>query len=140
MSNVTSTVHRIFGHPDAIGRLNVEANGQTLAETLAVGTTARRFRGPKANGHFSIHARVASAAGATSVLTFWYSNLPDPDVDTEGHWVQDTGIADIDLTSVATNFVNVGNVNAEWIRAKAVVATTTGTAYMYTRVEGVDNR
>ena len=119
-----------------------EANSR-VGEALVVSTTAnaRMFKGPQQNAHFSIHVRNLTASGAASTITWWYSNLPNPDPAVDSDWVQDTSITAIDLTVAnATYMVNVGNVNAEWIRVKPSVAVSAGTLYAYTRVEGVDNR
>lgn len=106
---------------------------QDVAETLAVGTHYRKFPGPAGSGSmWSYHINPTSAAGATSALTFWYSNLPDPDPETAAHWV-DSGIAAIDLTSTADSFATVVDKAPVWIMAKAVIANSAGQLYGYVR-------
>lgn len=142
MALTNSTVKRIYGGAaDQGGRNTADNTTQRVPELLVVSATAnaRMIKGPKNNGHFSFFLRNVAASGATSAFTVWYSNLPDPDPTSDADWVQDTSITSIDLTLVANNFVNVGNVNAEWIRFKPVVVTSAGTMFMFTRVEGVDN-
>ena len=141
MANSGATVQKVFGGPSDQGaRDQISSTTQLLPEALVVGSTSRKIRGPKANGHFSIHVRNLTASGATSTMTFWYSNLPDPSETDDTHWIQETLITAIDLTVIGNTFYNVGNVNAEWIRIKTVAVTTAGTLYAYSRVEGSDNR
>jgi hypothetical protein len=136
-----STAVRVFGGAttDSSARSSTNPSDQGVGELLSVGTTARRVKGPKKNGHFGYHARVTSAAGAASAMTVWYSNLPSPDPTADADWVQDTTITSLDMTATGGTFVNVGNVNAEWIRFKAVVAVSTGNFYLYYRAEGSEN-
>ena len=84
--------------------------------------------------------RNAEGGVTTSALTLWYSNLPNPDPTVDSDWVQDTTFTTIDLTVAATSyFVNVGNVNAEWVRVKPSVVTSAGTGiYVWVRSEGVE--
>jgi hypothetical protein len=70
----------------------------------------------------------------------WYSNLPNPDPTVDAHWVQDTGITSIDLSVVANTFLNIGNVNAEWVRFKVTRSSGTIALYLWARVEGADNK
>lgn len=141
MAITNSTVKRIFGGPaDLRGRHQADSTSQRVAEPLAVGVTARKFKGPKSNGHMSIMTRVATASGATSTMTFWYSNLPDPDETSDADWSLDTSLTSIDLTATGNTFYNAGNVNAEWVRVKVTTVTTAGTIWQFTRVEGVDNK
>lgn len=139
----TTYSRRTYGVSSIEDERNRSTNetSQAQAETLSVSATAnnRRFRMPRGGGHFSLHTRVGSASGATSALTVWYSNLPNPDVTDDTHWVQDTSITAIDLTVANTTyFHNVGNVYAEWIRIKPVVASSAGTMYQWLRVEGAE--
>ena len=141
VSNVM--VYRLYGGAaDTDGRQVAGSTSQRVAEALTVSATAnaRMFHGPKVNGHWSAFIRNVSASGATSALTVWYSNLPDPDPTSDADWVQDTSITSIDLTVVGNTFLNVGNVNAEWIRFKPNVATSAGTIFAFIRVEGQQNR
>lgn len=135
-------VRRIFGGalagPNAYTRPLLNETDQAVAETLAVGTTRRVFKGPVGDGaHWSYHISVVSAAGATSALTFKYSNLPNPDPTNADHWV-DSGISPIDLNAAADSFATLGTKSPEWIMAEAVVANSTGTVWGYVRVGGVD--
>jgi hypothetical protein len=138
-----SLVYRLFGGAaDTDGRQEATSQTQRNAELLTVSATAnaRMVKGPKTNGHFSYHLRNVTASGATSAFTVWYSNLPDPDPTLDADWVQDTTITSVDLTVVANTFINVGNVNAEWVRFKPVVVTSAGTITLFVRVEGINNR
>lgn len=137
MSNtITSFVRRIFGgNSGSPGHLNI-AN-QAIGETLAIGTHSRKFKGPRRNGEWSYQAKATSAAGATSTLKFFYSNLPDPDPDTAAHWV-DSGISAIDLTATTTVFGSLADKFPEWIMAQAVIANSGGDLYVFVRSEGVE--
>lgn len=132
---------RVFGGAttDQAARAAGNPSDQAVGEVLAVTTTSRRVKGPRKNGHFSYHLSVTEASGGASALTIWYSNLPNPDPDNDAHWVQDTTIGSIALTATATFFGNVGNVNAEWVRYKAVVAGDTASAFLWHRAEGSEN-
>lgn len=141
MSIHQSLAVRVFGGgpTDQETRAASNPSNQAVAEVLAVATTSRMVKGPKRNGHFSYHLSVTEASGGASAITLWYSNLPYPDVTNDAHWVQDTTVGSIALTGVATFFGNVGNVNAEWIRYKAVVAGDTASAWLWHRAEGSEN-
>lgn len=140
MSSPTSHVRRTYGvssNADDRARATNESQ-QLLGETLTVSATAnaRRFKGPKRGGHFSLFTRNLGASGATSLLTLWYSNLPDPDPAVDSHWVQDAAFTAIDLTVADTSyFHNVGNVYAEWIRVKPVVASSAGALVQWMKTE-----
>lgn len=139
MSFINYNGIRIFGGMPS-GDVQIQQGGspttQNVSETVAVGTTRRMFMGPKANAHFSIHLLVDSAAGATSAMTVWYSNLPNPSLASDADWVQDTTIGALDLTVTGGKFTNAGNVDAEWVMLKAVVAASTGNIRAFVRVEG----
>lgn len=148
MSRPNSKVRRIFGGKEsapATGtsltyqRALTNPGDQAVAETLPVGTTYRRFPGPA--GHhawWSYHINVVTAAGATSTLTFWYSNLPDPDPTDATHWI-DSGISSLDLTSTSADiFATIADKAPAWIMAKAVVANSTGTIWGYVRTADID--
>ena len=140
---VNHTTYRIYGGAaDTDGRQQASDTTQRQPETLQVSATAnaRMFKGPKANGHWSMFFRNVTASGATSTLTIWYSNLPNPDPTSDADWVQDASIAAVDLTAVGNTMLNVGNVNAEWIRVKPVCVTTAGTCFAYIRSEGEQHR
>lgn len=142
MSYINQYTKRIYGGPgDQAGRTLTGMNSQTLPELLVVSATlnARKFWGPIKNGHLSIHLANITASGATSTFTVWYSNLPEPDPAVDAHWVQDTSIAAVDLTIVANTFINIGNVDACWVRLKPNVVTSAGTVWCWVRAEGVDH-
>lgn len=149
MARNTSRTRRIFGgsasstDPDSTSltytrALDNPAN-QAASETLAVTTHYRKFPGPSddSGGVWSYHVNPTSAAGATSTLTFWYSNLPDPDPTNSAHWV-DSGITSIDLTSTNDTFGTATGKFPVWIMAKAVIATSTGALWAYVRIGGVE--
>jgi hypothetical protein len=143
-SRNSTRTRRIFGGAEPAGegeaayaRPLMNPADQAVAETLPVGTTYRVFPGPKNGGvAWSYHINRVSAAGAASELTFWYSNLPNPDPATAAHWV-DSGIVAIDLTSTADLHATVEKAPT-WIMAKAVVAVSTGTLWAYVRCTNVD--
>ena len=140
MSYINAFVRCIFGRtvgPDQAARAMAGSNAQTVQEQSAV-AVSRVMKGPQRNGHFSFHVSVGAGSGPTGTLTVWYSNLPNPDPDTDAHWVQDTSIVAIDLAVVANTFVNVGNVNAEHIRFKANRTAGTIALWLWARVEGVE--
>lgn len=141
MANTPAVTHsdvmRTFGGDAATSTAsNAEPRTQGVTETLAVGTTRRRFRGPKKNGHICIETLVDGAGGATSAMTVWYSNVPDPDVANDNDWVQDTTVGTIDLTVTGAKLQNIGNVFSAWVMIKAVVATSTANVRQFVRVEG----
>lgn len=116
-----------------------QAAGPTNAgvtEVVVPGTQRRAFIGPKVNGHFSLHVFVDSAGGATSAMTVWYSNHPNPSLASDNDWVQDTTIGTIDLTVTGGKFFNVGNVDPEWVMIKSVVVTSNASLRAFARVEG----
>lgn len=137
MSDFSGTVSRLFGGPgDEAGRLSAGPTTERVGETISA-TTSRRMKGPQRNGHYSFHGKVTSAFGATSTLTIWYSNLPNPDGTSDADWVQDTSIAAIDLTSTNGFFQAVGNVCAEYVRFKVTRNTSDGALWLFVRSEGV---
>lgn len=143
MSYINAYTKRLYGTTvgDQAARAQLGTSNQSELETLTVSATAnaRSFKGPQRNGHFSMHIRNGTASGATSNLTLWYSNLPNPDPAVDTDWVQDTTFTTIDLTVANTSyFINVGNVNAEHVRLKPNVATSAGSMYAWVRVEGVE--
>lgn len=149
MSRNTSRTRRIFGGKESApptgsatyARPLNNPTDQAVAETLPVATTYRKFPGPDAarggGPAFSIHVNPVTAAGATSTLDFYYSNLPDPDPTDATHWVA-SGITQIDLTSTNDTFITVADKYPAWILAKAVVANSTGTIWAYARMSGVE--
>ena len=128
MSHIAAFVRMIFGRPGP-------NSNQALGEALTVATHSRRFKGPQRNGNWSYQVKAVSAAGATSTMKFFYSNLPDPDPDTAAHWV-DSGITAIDLTATTTVHATVTGRFPEWIMAQAFIATSGGTVYCWVRSEG----
>lgn len=93
MSYIGSFTRRIFGHGNQVDPSGINQNKE---ETFAA-TTSRVMKGPRVGGHFSFHAKVgAGAGGPAGALTVWYSNLPNPNPDTDADWVQDSAIASID--------------------------------------------
>lgn len=148
MSRNTSRTRRIFGGKEpqgavadvgsaAYARPLNNPTDQDASETLAVATHYRKFPGPSGLGEWSYHVNPTSAAGAASALTFWYSNLPDPDPTNAAHWV-DSGISSIDLTATTDAQASVTGKYFAWIMAKAVVAASTGALWAYVRVAGVE--
>lgn len=141
MSYIGSDVIKVFGDPlipAADGGTpfpNQSPAAQLDGETLAVATTSRKVKGPQRGGHFSFFGRVTEASAGASSLTVWYSNLPEPDATNDAHWVQDATIGSIALTAVASFFNTVGNVYAEWVRFKCVVAGDTADLVLWYRSE-----
>lgn len=137
MSLYDSVPTKIFGGPaDALGRATASPSTQRVAETLTA-TTSRKMKGPQRAGHFSYHAQVAAGSTPVGTLTIWYSNLPNPDETSDADWVQDTGIASLDLSVVANTFVNVGNVFCEYIRFKLTRTSGTISLILHAKVEGI---
>lgn len=140
MSYIGSYAIKVFGTPsDPNGKPfpNQSPAAQLSGETLPVATpsTCRKIKGPQSGGHLSFFGRVTEASAGASALTVWYSNLPEPDETNDAHWVQDTTIGSIALTSIASFFNTVGNVFAEWIRFKTVVAGDTADLVLWAKVE-----
>lgn len=141
MSKMSPNSRRIFGgKPADDGKVYPfpDANSQATAETLAVGTTRRIFRGPRdATGTWSYHVNVTEAAAATSELKFYFSNMPDPTAATAAHW-KDSGITAIDLSTTGTAFATRTGDFPEWIMAEAVVVSNTADVWAYVRTSGID--
>ena len=148
MSINSTRARRIFGGKESAPEtssltysrpLNNPAD-MVVAETLPVATTRRCFPGPKGDsgGVWSYHINVVTAAGATSTLKFYHSNLPNPDPTDATHWV-DSGITAIDLTSTSADaHATLTGKYPTWIKAEAVVANSTGTIWCYVRSAGVE--
>ena len=136
-------VRRIFGGGETqpsgkYDRPLTNPADQAVAETLAVGTHRRVFRGPRGDGpHWSFHISRVTACGATSALNFYYSNMPNPDPTNADHWVA-SGVSAVDLTSATDILTSVTSVTPEWIKAEAVVANSSGTVWGYVRVNGIE--
>jgi hypothetical protein len=109
---------------------------QATAESLAVGTHRRVMPGPRGAGaSWSYFVSVTSAAGATSTLKAYVSNLPEPDPATAAHW-EETDVS-IDLTAEGQTFATRTDY-AEWIKLEAVVANSAGSVLAFGRAAGVD--
>lgn len=125
------------GQGDQAGRSGINSSAQLLGEALAVGTYGRRARGPRGHlAQFTAHYAMSSAAGAGSAMTVWYSNLPNPDPDTDGHWVQDTVIGSLALTATTPALIVGTNKMYDWVRYKVVIGTSQGSLWLYHRAEG----
>jgi hypothetical protein len=117
---------------------NIDGNMQDISETFQVSATAnnRRVRGPTKGGRITFHFFNETASGATSALTIGYSNLPNPDVTNDNHWV-DSGIAPIVMTTTATGTIQLlDKVYAQWVRFKPTVVTSAGKGWLWVRTEG----
>lgn len=110
---------------------------QSQAETVAVGSTRRSLSGPNSGGRFSLQVFVDSAGGAGSAVTVWYSNLHTPSTASDADWTQDTTIGTIAIDTTPSKFINVGNVDAQWIMVKATAVTSTANIRVIARVEGI---
>lgn len=103
--------------------------------TLDTTTNATKYTTPISDreaNELSWHF-VMSGSSLTAALTFWCSNIPNPDTADDDDWVEAT---DITLTgpSTASSFkglVTVANCNAKWYRAKIVTSNGTGSATVY---------
>ena len=140
MSYINSYVKCLFGRTiaaDQAARALAGSAAQTLGENVAV-TTSRKTKGSQRNGHYSYRAIVGAGSSPVGTLTIWYSNLVDPDVTNDAHWVQDAAIASLDLSVVANTFVNIGNVNAEHVRFKVTRSSGTINLVLWVRSEGVE--
>lgn len=134
----TSNTIKVFGGTgDQASRASDSTASQDDGEVVATTGVSRRVKGPRKFGHYSFHTRITETA-VGGALTVWYSNLPNPDVDTDAHWVQDTVIGSIVLTGVASFFQNVGNVHAEWIRYKVLPTGDSASLYLYHQSSGTD--
>lgn len=135
MSAIGSHVTRLFGNSGTLA--DGSAINQLVPETVPVGTTARRFQGPREGGAWSAHVMTITAAGATSAMTFGYSNLPNPDPAVDSQW-EDSGITAVDIATVGSRVVRPAlPVVCAWVRARAVVATSVGAVVVYVKSEGV---
>ena len=143
MARNNTRTRRIFGGnlPQPAGYYDRPLNnpaGQAISETLAVGTYQRVFPGP-ALGHaaWSYHINPTSAAGATSALKFYYSNLSNPDPTDATHWV-DSGVASISLSVLTDAFGTVTTHYPTWIKAEAVIVTSSGALWAFVRSGSVE--
>lgn len=140
MSFYNTQLVMLYGGGANLTNINVNqtisVNNQLQAETVGVGSTRRTIAGPNAGGRFSLQVFVDSAAGATSTLTVWYSNLTAPSTTDDTAWTQDLTIGSIALDTTTSKFANVGNVDAEWIMVKATAVASSGNIRVIARVEG----
>ena len=134
---------RIFGgkepaHVDANQRALYNEADQAVAETLAVGTTRRVFPGPQGKGDpwWSYFINVTEAGGGSSLLTFFYSWLPNPDPATAAHW-KTSGIT-VSGTGVASFMDEYVQAAPLWIMASFLVETDTADVVGYVRTSGVE--
>lgn len=141
MSSINSNVTRVYGGMPASDAGNIQQTASPttagIAEVLVPGTYRRKIMGPKINGLFSIQTFVDSAGGATSAMTIFYSNHPNPSIASDADWV-DSGITALDLTSTAGKFTKVTGTNPEWIMLKVVIVTSNASIRVFTRVEGTN--
>lgn len=147
MARNSTRTRRIFGGNEPVGPTTKEAyqrelrnpEDQYVSETLAVGTTRRKFPGPamSGNGAWSFDIRCTEAGAATSQVKFYFSNMPDPDPATAGHW-KDSGITAVDLATVNSVFTTRTGDYPVWIMAEATVVTNTADVLGYVRVAGVE--
>lgn len=101
--------------------------GDTFTATALTGGTDRlagTFRPDPDHGHWSFHCGVEGTP--TGTIKFYYSNLPYPDVDTEGHWVLDA--TDNVTLSGADSFTFSRNQNKVAGAIRVVIDLTAGTA------------
>lgn len=135
---------RIFGGKEASGdsyqKALLNEADQAVAETLAVSATPHRrvFPGPRGTGEawWSYFIDVKEAGGGASLLTFFYSWLPNPDPATAAHWK--TSAITVDLTGVASFMDEHVQAAPLWIMASALVETSTADVLGYVRVSGVE--
>lgn len=92
MSYIGSATRRVFGVSSLqVTRDTTSAgkNSQLVPEVLTVAAVCRKTKGPlgRGSGQWSLHIQNPAASGATSTLTVWYSNMPEPDETNDAHWV-----------------------------------------------------
>jgi hypothetical protein len=144
MSNLFAKSARVYGGNPS-GDVSVQGGqtfsptNQAVTEVLVPGTYRRAVPGPVRNGHYALHCVLDTPGGATSALTVWYSNLPNPSVASDADWVQDTTIGSLALDTAGNKFINVANINADWVMYKAVVVTSNCSMRLVHRAEGIHN-
>lgn len=135
MSQIGIQTTRIFGNAGVLA--DGSAVNQLVPETVPVGVTGRKFPGPMIGGSWSCQVTTTAAGGATSALTFGYSNLPNPDPAVDSHW-EDSGITAVALDALATKIIRPAALTlVAWVRVKAVVAASAAGLVVYAKSEGV---
>lgn len=126
MSYIGSQVKMLFGAGGDQAALASAGSNHQLIPELITTTIGRAVVGAQdGNAFYSFHAIVAAGTAPVGTLTVWYSNLPNPDPANDAHWVQDAGVAAIDLAVVANTFKTVAAQAPDHIRFK--VARVSGT-------------
>src|SRR5262245_52479907 len=110
---------------------------QGTTETVAVGSTRRTISGPNEGGRFSLQVFVDSAGCAGSPVTVRYSNSHTPPPANHNDCSHDTPVASIVIDTTPSKFVNVGNVDAQWIMVKATAVTSPANIRVIARVERI---
>lgn len=86
-------------------------------ETNPTGTTySDKFSMRKAS-LFSLHI---INGGVTGTLTLWESNLPNPGLDDDTDWVQNTDVTFTALAGASKEMINAGNAASRWYRVRYV--------------------
>lgn len=138
MSYIGAFSKMLFG---ADGTQNARASGgsnhQLIPESI-VTTTSRITKGPQRFGQWSAQLIVGAGTVPVGNLTVWYSNLPAPDPDVDGHWSQILTIAAVDLSVPGTPFLDISNTFPEWIRFKVTRTSGTINLVLWARANGVE--
>jgi hypothetical protein len=140
MSYINSYVKCLFGRTlvaEQAARAMSGSNAQTQGENITA-TVARETKGPQRGAHMSYHGIIGAGSAPSASLSVWYSNLPDPDVTNDNHWVLDASIAAQSLNAAGSFFGNLGNVNAEHVRFKVTYTSGTANLVLWVRAEGVE--
>lgn len=141
MGQFTSDVTRIFGGAPAgdqqANQGMASPQNQNIPEQLVVGTTRRMAQGPSKTGSFTIHVLNDVVSGATSTLTAFVSNLPNPSLASDADWVALTGFTSVDLTALGGTISIQKEVLVGWVMIKVVTVTTAGSLRVFYLPEGM---
>lgn len=143
---ISSYVLKVFGAAGANGeRADYNPNrASSLATENITATFSRKFKGPTRTGHGSLHF-ISTSAALVATMTFWVSNMPDPDETNDAHWVAVTAPASINLAASQNTYVVLPDMTGvqgagwypEWIRAKITFTSGAGTIVGWWRGEDV---
>ncbi len=140
MSYIGTYSKCLFGRTltaDQAARSQGGANAQSIKENIGA-TTSRLIAGPRQSpSNMSFHIQVGAGSAPVGTLTIWYSNLPNPNPDTDADWV-DSGIASTDLAVVANKFIHIVDAWPAHVRLKVTYTSGTISLNVWARIAGVE--
>ena len=144
LTNLNAGLHRVYGgmpSGDPQVQNGFTNQNQGIGEVLPVATYRRMIPGGGRNTSLvSVHSIVDATFGATSAMTIWSSDLPNPSLASDADWV-DTGTTPVDLTVSGGKMSVVGvGAFAQWVMIKVVSATSQGTLRVFAKVSGEEKQ